>query len=125
MLCSPQALLSNMDATLLLCTNLLPKLMSDAQIYTDLLKVSISAVLLASAQYLNNKENADNSQVKNTFSGIEKCLQQWISNPRVIGGSVFGGCVPSKTPWKAREEQEVRACVLLECYLLCYTILLV
>ena len=97
------------DASLLLFTSLQPQMNSTRKNYVEMLKASISLVLFAAAQLLTvyskaNEQQEATEKVRTVLHRLQDMLWKWITNSKVIGGSIFGGSVKS---WKAKEEIEV------------------
>ena len=102
----------------------------------EVLKASISLILFAVAQLKICPSDEKDEIIKEAFARLKGTLWEWIVDRKVIGGSVFGGSLPSRYfsgGWKAKEELEVtmldrcfmiRECVSGQCLQL-YTSLLV
>lgn len=57
----------------------------------------------------DNKRQWEEHRI-NTFRVIKEDLRSWIVNKHVVGGSLFGGSVPSKkSSWKGKRELEVQS----------------
>ena len=98
-------------AALMLYRSLTYKLETRTTHCVEVLKASISLILFAVAQLkmlcpINEKDEV----IKDTFATLKKVLWEWIVGREVIGGSVFGGYLPtpsSSAMWKPKEELEV------------------
>lgn len=108
---SPQASVFMVVAAQMLYTSLTYKLKTCATHCVEVLKASISLVLFAVAQLKALCPTNENDEViKGTFATLKDTLWKWIVNREVIGGSVFGGYLPtnySSAMWKPKEELEV------------------
>ena len=104
-------------AALLLYRELTAKLKSRTPHHVDVLKASISLILFSVAllKVLFSGEVADEIVV--AFASLKDTLWNWIVHPDVIGGSVFGGYLPSAIrKWKVSEELELwQSFLTLEC----------
>ena len=104
-------------ASQLLYHQLSAKLKPHCDHFVNVLKTSISLVLFSIAQ-LNSvrpseERSKDDGITKVAFSGINTTLWKWITDPAVIGGSLFGGHVITYTRLaKAGEELKVDTCNL-------------
>ena len=101
-------LVSAVNAALLLYRRLTIILKGRSQHYVEVLKASISLILFAVAQLKICEEKDEIS--KEAFARLKGILWEWIVDRKVIGGSVFGGSLPShyfSGGWKAKEELEV------------------
>ncbi len=98
-----------MAASLLLCTNLWPKLSSTSNNFVELLKSSLSLALLTVANfntlYPNEEHVNKGEQVTLVLGNLESILNKWISDRRVIGGSMFGASSYSRS---TQAETEIR-----------------
>ena len=107
-------------AALLLYRELTAKLKSRTPHHVDVLKASISLILFSVAllKVLFSGEVADEIVV--AFASLKDTLWNWIVHPDVIGGSVFGGALPSNLSsmgkWMRKEELELwQSLLTLEC----------
>ena len=101
---------SMMDGSLLIYNCLKVKLSSTQEPYMELLKASLSLVLFA-VGYFNTLCHDDKGygkveRVTTTLGKLESSLKDWVSDARVIGGSVFGGSV-NPNSWRAKKEIQV------------------
>ena len=98
-------------AALKLYRSLTYKLKTRTTHCVEVLKASISLVLFAVAQLKAFCPSDENDEViKGTFASLKDTLWKWIVDREVIGGSVFGGYLPtylSSAVWKPKEELEV------------------
>lgn len=98
------------DASLLLHKQLSAKLLSCSDHYLEVLKASISLVLLTISQlsfFCPEDEKGDmTSRVANASTKLKENLKGWITDGAVIGGSVFGQTVNVRF-WKAEQELKV------------------
>ena len=107
-----QSLLSMVDATLQLIDSLLfqREMSSSLKHNVEMFKASISLILFASYQLSNACTDSyehlkvREDKIGEALSRVQEMLWSWITDPKVIGGSIFGGNVKS---WKAEEELEV------------------
>ncbi len=104
----PESLVSMVDASLLLCSRLRPKLLSST--FVELLKASFSLVLFAIAKFNtvcpNEEKYSKNEKVAGALGKLKGSLKGWITDRKVIGGSMFGGSVNTRW-WSAEEEIKV------------------
>ncbi len=98
-----------MDATLLLCKRLIPKLNTDFCV--PLLKESVTLILSAISQVVTHCPKEGVPAIDKTFAEVSNELQAWIANDRVIGGSVFGRCVPTASQ-SSKAKEEIEVCIL-------------
>ena len=113
-------LISMMNAALLLYQQLTVMLKSCAPHYVEVLKTSISLIFFAVAQLKMCPSDEKDKIIKVTFARLKSTLWEWIVDRKVIGGSVFGGSLPShyfSGGWKAKEELEVLVNVLDRCFI--------
>ncbi len=93
------------DASLILCRRLTLKLLSGT--FVELLKASFSLVLFAIAKFNtvcpNEEKYSKNEKVAGSLGKLEGYLKGWITDRKVIGGSMFGGSVKPRY-WSAEEE---------------------
>ena len=111
-------LISMMNAALLLYQRLTVMLKSCTQHYVEVLKTSISLILFAVAQLKMCPSDEKDKIIKVAFARLKGILWEWIVDRKVIGGSMFGGSLPShyfSGGWKAKEELEVmlNACFII------------
>ena len=103
-------LVFTVNAALLLYRRLTIMLNGRFQHYVEVLKASLSLILFAVA-HLKICPNEEKDEIsKEAFARLKGILWDWIVDRKVIGGSVFGGSLPShyfSGGWKAKEELEV------------------
>jgi len=98
------------DATLLLFRKLAYKLKTCTPHCVDVLKASISLILYAVAQLKALYPDDEKYPIiTRAFASLKGTLWEWIVDRAVIGGSVFGGTLPTRyySSWKRKEELEV------------------
>ena len=103
-------LISTMNVALLLYQRLTIMLKSCTPHYVEVLKTSISLILFAVAQLSRCSSDEKDEIIKEAFAHLKGTLREWIVDRKVIGGSVFGGSLPTyyfSGKWKAKEELEV------------------
>ncbi len=106
------------DASILLCSRLRLKLSSSSDTFVDLLKASFSLVLFAVAKFHTVcpiEKYSRIEKVADALGKLEGTLKDWITDERVIGGSMFGGSAYTRF-WKAEEEIQVHPLLIL-CFL--------
>lgn len=108
---SPQVLVYMANAAVSLFKALAMKLQTCTPHCVDVLKSSISLALLAVSQlktlYPNDEKHQEDKIIAH-FDKLKCILCEWIVSCDVIGGSLFGGSLPSSTSsWKHKEELEV------------------
>ena len=88
----------------------------------DVLKYSISLMLFSIAQLRSVCPSEERSDiVKAAFDGLQTTLWKWITDPAVIGGSLFGGSILSGRLYQAEWEFKVDTCNLcVVCLLICF-----
>lgn len=114
-------LVSTVNAALLLYRRLTTILKSCSQHYVAVLKASLSLILFAVAQLKICPSEEKDEIIKEAFARLKGILWEWIVDRKVIGGSVFGGSLPSyyfSGGWKAKEELEVIVNVLDRCFII-------
>lgn len=112
------------DSSLILCSHVRMRLESSSIEYVDLLKAALSLALNVLA-YLNSlcSDNAETTNKKEKVTvclgRLEEILHDWITDRKVIGGSMFGGSAYTQSG-KAEVEIRVRSnmCTLLNFNLL-------
>ena len=106
-----QHCISMVTATLMLYRQLTVVLRSCTPHYVDVLKASISLILFAVAQLKTLCPNEEADKIfKEAFAHLKGTLWEWVVDREVIGGSFFGGYVPTRYysgSWKPKEELEV------------------
>ena len=118
---SPQIAVSMVTAALLLYGELTAKLKSRSPHHVDVLKASISLILFSVAQLKVLFSGDETDEIINgAFVVLKDTLWTWIVDRDVIGGSVFGGCLPldysAIVKWKPSEELELwQSFLTLEC----------
>ena len=104
-----------------LCETVFPKSTLHSEKYMDLMKVTVSCALFAIQQiYEQNLSETEvgRNELKSAIQRLSEALSNWIADPKVIGGSIFGYHVPkyensSKKgttvtgAWKGKQELEV------------------
>ena len=82
--------------------------------YVDVLKDSISLILFSIAQLNPVCPSEERSSIAQAvFNGLHTTLWKWITDPAVIGGSLFGSHLIQYTKLdKAEEEFKVDNCIL-------------
>ena len=82
--------------------------------YVDVLKDSISLILFSIAHLNPVCPSEERSGIaKTAFNMLQTTLWKWITDPDVIGGSLFGGrIIPYTKLDKAEEEFKVNTCNL-------------
>lgn len=82
--------------------------------YVDVLKDSISLILFSIAHLNPVCPSEERSGIaKAAFNMLDTTLWKWITDPAVIGGSLFGGRIVQYTRLdKAEEEFKVNTCNL-------------
>jgi len=115
----PQVLVFMTDATLLLFRKLAYKLKTCTPHCVDVLKASISLILYAVAQLKALYPDDEKYPIiTRAFASLKGTLWEWIVDRAVIGGSVFGGTLPTRyySSWKRKEELELwQSLLALEC----------
>ncbi len=112
-----ETVISVVDAAVLLCSRLTPRLTSARKVYIELLKCSYSLVLSALAQVPDDDGFNREEMVQENLTKLHSSLKAWVANTAVIGGSAFGYHANS-IYWKAEEEIKVRYCgVFSWCFL--------
>lgn len=100
-----------LTAALNLFKQLIFKLKSRTSHCVDVLKASISLILFAVTQLKAHCSSDEKNQkhetiIKSTFDSLKRNLLGWISDPEVIGGSLFGG--NCSTFWKSNSKDELK-----------------
>ena len=118
---SPQALVPMVTGTLQLYRQLTAVLKSRTQHCVEVLKHSISLILIAVAQLKTCFPFSEKGEfIRRAFLSLKDTLWIWIVQVEVIGGSVFGGALPSNLSsmgkWMRKEELELwQSLLTLEC----------
>ena len=119
---SPQALVLMVTATLQLYRKLTAVLKSRTQHCVEVLKHSISLTLIAVAQLKTcfPSRETEGEFIRRAYLSLKDTLWIWIVQVEVIGGSVFGGALPSNPSsigmWMRKEELELwQSLLTLEC----------
>ena len=118
---SPQAFVSTVTATLTLYRQLTAVLTSHTPHCVEVLKHSISLILIAVAQLKTFFPSGEKGEfIRRAFLSLKDTLWKWIVRVEVIGGSVFGGALPSNPSsmgmWMRKEELELwQSLLTLEC----------
>ena len=113
-------LISTVNAALLVYRRLTIMLKSRSPHYVEVLKASISLILFAVAQLKICPSDEKDEVIKEAVARLKGILWDWIVDRKVIGGSMFGGSLPShyfSGGWKAKEELEVLVNVLDRCFI--------
>lgn len=112
--CSDDYLSAMVRSSLRLCNKLSEKLKSCENGHVNLLGAAFSCVLCAieNARSLYEGELGKYDREK-ALKDLEDILKKWITNEKVIGGSIFGQSVQtyflrSNTHWKGEQELTVR-----------------
>ena len=101
-------------SSLHLCTKLSEILRSIKDSHVNMLRSAFSCALCALEKACSlcedKHERIDRDKV---IQNISKLLKHWITDSRVIGGSIFGGTVPlyythTRTNWKGKAELKVK-----------------
>lgn len=103
------------DASIRLFSNLRIKISSPSYPFLELLKASVSLVLFALTDFngfFPEEESDKKQKLIRVFGGLDRDLKNWIIEPRVIGGSMFGGSTNPRH-WKAEEEIRVYIGIML------------
>lgn len=105
-------------AALLLYRELTAKFKGCTPHHVDVLKASISLILFSVAQLKVLFSGDETDEI--AFATLKDTLWTWIVDRDVIGGSVFGGCLPldysAIVKWKPSEELELwQSFLTLEC----------
>ena len=118
---SSQVLVSMVTTTLSLYTKLTAVLKSRTPHCVEVLKHSVSLLLIAVTQLKAHFPSGGKGEfIKTAFLSLKESLWKWIVHPDVIGGSVFGGSLPVYTSsmgmWKRKEELKLwQSLLTLEC----------
>ena len=83
---------ATVDAALFFLLYVVGKLAGLSNDYVNLLKMSITVLLIALAK-LRPFVTQSKSKITETYGKCESALMTWIANISVIGGSFFGGFV--------------------------------
>ena len=94
-MCRKQLTVATVDAAKLLVKYLFGKLTGTFNHHLDVLKASISLLLivLCKTQVLVSKNVMDESNATDVLGMCELTLRGWVADHNVIGGSFFGGTV--------------------------------
>ena len=109
------------DAALLLFRRLAHKLNTHTPHCVDVLKASISLILYAVAQlkvlYPDDGYQKD-EMITRAFSSLKGTLSDWIVDRAVVGGSVFGGALPTtryySASWNSKLHDELEVIDILK-----------
>lgn len=111
---SNEALVSMVNAAILLCDGLHVRLDGPREFYIDLLKCSYSLALFALAQLhtqLPDDSGINKAEIiHESLTKLQKILREWVIRSDVIGGSLFGAFA-NPAYWKAETEIKVCVCV--------------
>ena len=102
------------NSSVRLCEKVLPKMKSrDIELVKTALSCALFAIQQIYKQTLSETE-VGKKEKKKAVDALSKVINEWISKPDVIGGSVFGYHTPtsnkkgkSSTNWKGKQELEV------------------
>ena len=91
-----QRLFALVDATLLLIQRQL-NIVKSEEYHVKVLQASTSLVLFSMSRLKSlcsdNEKPFKDAKIKEAFEELKASFWKWIANPKVIGGSVFGGDV--------------------------------